>query len=242
VPHPAAVQQSALQQDQVRRHLRGAHLRDMPAPALVGCTFAACFAFTSGFATYPLLARSRYDLHARSLGLLYAATSTSAAVGLVPVSGALRRALGVAGAARVAQIWLGIALAAIALAPARPSHLAAFVAHGLAFQIADTFIGVLASESCKPQAQGRVQGILQATQAVGRMTSPLLCGSLYSFSLGLNPKTRLGQILGSGNLPFVFAGTLAIASAATVPMPPRSPACRSDDPRAADTGWSNITR
>lgn len=184
---------------------------------LAACAFICSFAFTAGFSTYPLLAKRRFGFGAQELGMLYAAVSATNALSLPTISRCAARWLGVHRTGRLAQVTLGCAISAVALAPSRTAQLLAFGCHVVAFQLADSSFASLASLASGREQQGRVQGVMQAAISAGRVCSPLICAALYSASFRIDPRGASGLLAG-GNLPFVLVGTVAALCAVFVPQ------------------------
>ncbi|KAG8470047.1 hypothetical protein KFE25_006502 [Diacronema lutheri] len=186
-----------------------------PLAQLMACAFTCSFAFTAGFSTYPLLAQRRYGFGAAQLGVLYAAVSATNAFALPHISRNAVARLGARGTARAAQALLGVAIAAVPLAPSRALHVCAFGLHVIAFQLADGCLASLASAASARGEQGRAQGMLQAATAAARICSPLVCARLFSASLAID-SAGPWRPCANGAMPFIFAGAGAMLCAALV--------------------------
>ena len=96
---------------------------------------------------------------------------------------------------------------------AQPLHFLLFLAFRAAFAAADTATAALAAAHSPPAARARNLGLLQSTQAAGRVVSPLLAGWMYERATGPG---ALASVLPAGALPFVVVGSLSVLSA---PLP-----------------------
>ena len=120
-------------------------------------------------------------------------------------------AFGDARACALGILTLGAGLAACSLVSVQPLHVVIFLAFRAAIALADTSTAALTAAHSAPDKRARNLGLLQSTQAGGRIVSPLLAGWMYERSLN-----GAAAMLPPGTLPFVAVGGLCLLSA---PLP-----------------------
>ena len=120
-------------------------------------------------------------------------------------------AFGDARACTLGILTLGAGLAACSLVSVQPLHVVIFLAFRAAIALADTSTAALTAAHSAPDKRARNLGLLQSTQAGGRIVSPLLAGWMYERSLN-----GAAAMLPTGALPFVAVGGLCLLSA---PLP-----------------------
>ena len=120
-------------------------------------------------------------------------------------------AFGDARACALGILTLGAGLAACSLVSVQPLHVVIFLAFRAAIALADTSTAALTAAHSAPDKRARNLGLLQSTQAGGRIVSPLLAGWMYERSLN-----GAAAMLPTGALPFVAVGGLCLLSA---PLP-----------------------
>ena len=120
-------------------------------------------------------------------------------------------AFGDARACTLGILTLGAGLAACSLVSVQPLHVVIFLAFRAAIALADTSTAALTAAHSAPDKRARNLGLLQSTQAGGRIVSPLLAGWMYERSLN-----GAATMLPPGTLPFVAVGGLCLLSA---PLP-----------------------
>lgn len=125
----------------------------------------------------------------------------------------LSKRLGDARACAAGLAVLGSALVACSMVCVQPLHLILFLAFRAGLTVAETTNAALTAANSQPDKRARNLGLLQSTQAGGRVISPLLAGWMYERSLST---AALSPLLPAGALPFIVVGGLVCL---TAPLP-----------------------
>ena len=216
-PPPSSPAAAAAAASRPAANTRGASL----AQPLARWTALICsWTVTLGVASYTLFAT-------RFLGYgqpqINANASAAAAVAALTQLLLVPRAIGRLGEARACAcglLALGSCFAVAPLVRLQPAHALLYLSSRAGLALAETSNAGLSVKHSPPALRGRNLGLLQSTQAGGRVVSPLVAGLLYEASLkgGVGGGGALSSLpLGPpGALPFLVAGSLAML---TAPLP-----------------------
>ena len=98
----------------------------------------------------------------------------------------------------------------------QPLHASLFLASRVGLAISETTNAAITAANSRPERRARNLGLLQSTQAGGRIVSPLLAGWMYERSTNMVTKGASTALGPPGALPFLAVGALV---AATAPLP-----------------------
>jgi DHA1 family tetracycline resistance protein-like MFS transporter len=168
---------------------------------VLAATFLTTFAFVGMETTLAFLARDRFGFGELQFGLLL----TYAGVVMIIVQGGLigplSKRFGVRRLAVAGGLLLGLALAALPLAPNLAIALVAIGLLAAGQGLSTPSLSSLNSQLARPEEQGTVLGVAQSLSSAARAVGPLLAGALYDMQSGL---------------PYFVSGAFAVLGAGLV--------------------------
>jgi MFS family permease len=166
----------------VARAKFGAVLRRPAIARIVASMFLATFAFVGLEATLALFGQHRFGLGAAGFGLIFTYLGVVGVAVQGGLVGRLSRRYGERTLATLGAVLMGIAFAALAVAPDLLLAIVALSALGVGQGFVSPTLSTLLSRAGHAEQQGSTLGIGQSSNAAARAIGPIVAGGLYDLN------------------------------------------------------------